>query len=310
MVPYWVLYAPLLGLSNFFFTACLFRAIILCNADKRLADKNSNLMEPVMVDEISNPDAAPIVVVDVALVESAPAITETPIVETPSVEASVSTETIVSETKSEIPVAETLLGAEKKPQEAVSEEKPEGEAKTEETPSEEAPLEVVELPKFEPFQLPEGVQLEPEKIGEFTKSLAEFESKTKASHEEVQALGQQFLNKHIEEMQRYHEFLTQSWNKQKTDWKDSFLKDPEFSNRTETAVNAAIDAINVYAGDNKQQKEFVDLMESTGLGNHPAMIRLLSNVMLAKAEPKPLAAPQIASGIKQSKISKMYGTKK
>lgn len=259
-----------------------------------------------MVDEIANSDVAPVVVAEASSVEATPSVVETPSVETPSVETPVAPEVVVPETAP----AETLLGAEKKPQETVAEEKPEGEAKTEEAASEETPLEEVALPEYEPFVLPEGIELEPEKLGEFTKTLAEFENKTKASHEEVQALGQSLVDRHIAELQRYTESLTHAWNKQKNDWKDSFLKDPEFANRTDTVVNSALDAIAVYAGDNKQQDEFRGLMETTGIGNHPAMIRLLSNIMLAKAEPKPLAAPQIAASVKGTKIERMYGTKK
>lgn len=202
--------------------------------------------------------------------------------------------------------AETLLGGEKKIEEkSVEEAKPEG--KSEEKPAEES--KEVELPTYEPFTLPEGVTLDAEKMGEYTTALAEFEATTKASHEEVQKLGQQFLDRHIAELQRYTETLTHAWNKQKNDWKESFLKDPEFTNRTNTVVNAAIDAIGVYAGNSEQQGEFRKLMEDTGVGNHPAMIRMLSNMMLARPEPKPLAAPQIASGQKASKMSKMYGNK-
>lgn len=202
---------------------------------------------------------------------------------------------------------ETLLGGEKKATDAPDETKPE-ESPTEK-PVEPAEGEPPPLPTYEPFTLPENVAFDTEKMGEFTKSLGEFEALTKSSHEEVQKFGQQLLDRHLAEMQRYTESLTQAWEKQRNDWKEAFLKDPEFTNRTDTAVNSAIDAISVYGGDSKQQQEFRDLMESTGVGNHPAIIRLLSNVMVAKAEPKPLAAPQIATPKTASKIERMYGKK-
>lgn len=270
--------------------------------------QDSNLMELIMVDEISNPEAAPAVTVDSPSVEVAPspAVVETPAVETSNVEIPVTPEVVVPEA----PAAETLLGAEKKPQETIAEEKPEGETEEKAQPEKETPTEEVALPEYEPFVLPDGAEVEADKMGEFTKTLAEFENTTKASHEEVQKLGQQLVDRHIAELNRYTESLTHAWNKQKNDWKDSFLKDPEFANRTDTVVNSALDAIAVYAGDSKQQDEFRGLMESTGIGNHPAMIRLLSNIMLAKAEPKPLAAPQIAATIKGTKIERMYGKKK
>lgn len=204
-------------------------------------------------------------------------------------------------------VPETLLAGDKKVQAAEPEEKPAEEVKPTDAP-EEKPVEV-ELPAFEPFTLPENATFDNEKMSEFTKSLGEFEITTKAPHEEMQKFGQQLVERHVAELQRYTESLTQAWNKQKNDWKESFLKDPEFANRSDTVVNAAIDAISVFGGDTKQQQEFRELMEQSGVGNHPAMIRMLSNVMLAKAEPKPLAAPQIATSERSSKIQKMYGKK-
>jgi len=121
------------------------------------------------------------------------------------------------------------------------------------------------------------------------------------------------VDRHITELNtaidRYTKTLTDAWEKQANDWKDSFLKDPEFTNRTNTVLNAAIDVIDTYAGTPEQAKEFKELMESTKVGNHPAMIRLLSNIKLAKPNPKPLAAPPIAEQGKVSKMEKMYGKK-
>lgn len=265
-----------------------------------------------MADELPNIETTP--AASPVTVEVAPSPTA-PVVETPAVE----TPTPAPETPAEAPAAEpvvvpeaskpeTLLGSDKKIEEAKPEAK--AEDKTAEVKAEEPK---VELPAFEPFTVEEGVTFEPERMSEFTKTLAEFETTTKASHEEVQKFGQQLIDRHVTEVkdavQRYTKSLTDAWTQQKTDdWK-AFQSDPEFANRTTTVGNAAMDAITVYAGNAKQQEEFRNLMETRGVGNHPAMIRLLSNVMLAKAEPKQLAASQVASPVKQSKISKMYGVK-
>lgn len=275
-----------------------------------------------MADEIANSTPAATAPTETSQGAVAPVATETVApVETPAVVEPVPT--VTPETPAEKPAEEpakvdapaeevapeTLLAGDKKVEEAAKpEEKPAEEVKPADAAPEEKPAEV-ELPAFEPFALPENVTVDTEKMGEFTKSLAEFEVTTKVPHEEIQKLGQQMVERHIAEMQRYTDTLTQAWNKQKNDWKEAFLKDPEFTNRSNTVVNAAIDAISVFGGNAEQQKAFRDLMEESGVGNHPAMIRMLSNVMLAKAEPKPLAAPQIASGEKASKISKMYGKK-
>ncbi len=259
-----------------------------------------------MVDEI----APAVATAPVASVEAAPAAPvttpETPspvVVETPVTSKEVTASSPMdtkAEVKVEQPKPETLLAQEK--------EKPAAEVKVEEKPVEvktEIPL---EQPKYE-WKLPEGVNVDAAKMGEFDKMLGDFQISAKIPQEEVQKLGQQMLERHTAEMQRYTESLTQAWNKQANDWKESFLKSPEFANRTDTVLNSAIDAINTYGGDAKQQQEFRDLMESSKIGNHPAMIRMLSNIMLAKPEPKPLAAPQIATHVKRSKVETMYGKK-
>ena len=260
-----------------------------------------------MTEEITSP--APAVVTEAPV--AAPAVTATAVEAAPAIETTVVEAAPVETVVTEAAKPDTLLAGDKietKPTEA---EKP-VEAKTEEKPAPEAKVEeaVVEPVTIEPFTLPEGFSPDGEKLGEFTTALSEFATKTKVPQAEIQALGQQFLDKHISEMKRYTESLTTAWNKQKNDWKDAFQNSPEFANRTDTVVNSALDAITVFGGDAKQQSEFKELMESSGVGNHPAMIRLLSNIMLAKAEPKPLAAPQIATTAKGSKIERMYGAKK
>lgn len=280
-----------------------------------------------MAEEIANSTtAAPAASSATPVVEAAPPTGVTPAAEstvtpdsskpesTPSAEPVKTEEPAKPEAKVPEVKADTLLGGEKK-SEVKADDKPAEETKSEDKPAETKEGETkepeIKLPEYEPFKLPEDVKFDSEKMGEFTKALAEFETTTKASHEEVQKFGQSLIDRHVAEvnstLERYTQSLTDAWNKQKTDWKDAFIKDPEFANRTDTVVNAAIDAIGIYGGDSKQQQEFRELMESTGIGNHPAMIRLLSNIMLAKAEPKPLAAPMIAPKSGNSKLEKMYG---
>jgi hypothetical protein len=269
-----------------------------------MAEENvTSTSTPSQVDNTS-PSSAPEVPVS-PVPENTPSVT----VETPAPAEAVKTEAPTVEKK-----PETLLAGEKveepkaeaKPEEKKVEEKP---AESKEAPKEEAKVEVP-LPTYEPFKLPENVTIDESKLGEFTKSLAEFELASKASHEEVQKLGQQMMDRHIAELQRYTDSLIQAWHKQAEDWKKSFQESPEFANRHNTVLNAAIDAISIYGGNEEQQKEFRDLMESSKVGNHPAMIRMLSNMVLAKAESRPLAAPQIATTEKTSKIEKMYGRRK
>lgn len=167
------------------------------------------------------------------------------------------------------------------------------------------------LPTYDAFKLPEGMTLEIERSGEFTKTLGEFERITKADHAEVQKLGQVLIERHAVELKKA---IEQAQNasldtikNQREEWKQSFIKDPEIGgNKQETTVNAAREFIKTHGGTETQQKEFRDLMEQTGLGNHPAMIRTLAKAMSNMAEGKPLPATRPMT--QKSKIEKRYGT--
>ncbi len=244
--------------------------------------------------------------------------TETPVetpVETPTTETPV-------ETKPEESKPETILG------EALDKDKPEQkesetsktEAKTEEadkTASEETKTdegqteEPAPPPVYEDFTVPEGVTLDTEQVKEFTNLLSDLEVKSKADHALMQEFGQKAVDFHVAQLTKAAEDLTKfyqkTWEKQKTDWKEAFLKDPEIGgNRFQTTVDAALTFIRTHGGTPEQQAEFQALMESSGLGNHPAMIRLFANASRAMSEGRPLAAQTPVQPTK-SKVSTLYG---
>lgn len=168
-------------------------------------------------------------------------------------------------------------------------------------------------PKYDSFTFPEGIQVDATRVGEFTNLLAELETSGKATHEAVQAFGQKAVEFHVNEMKNTVEKLTdyyqKAWDKQKTDWKEAFLKDPDIGgNRFQTTIDSALTFIRTHGGNEDQQKEFRMLMDSSGLGNHPAVIRLLANAGQAMSEGRPLAAPRPISQPK-SKTQTMYGSK-
>lgn len=169
-------------------------------------------------------------------------------------------------------------------------------------------------PAYEPFTLPEGVTFEAERLGEFTKMLGEFELSAKVDHAAMQQLGQQMVERHIAEVTntvtRLNKSYQDRWEQQKIDWKDQFLADPEMGgNRFQTTVDSALGFIRTHGGTEAQQVEFQALMESSGLGNHPAMIRMLANAGKAMSEGRPLAATAPPAAPK-SKTEAMYGRRK
>ena len=169
------------------------------------------------------------------------------------------------------------------------------------------------LPTYEPFKIPEGFQADTEKLGEFTKELAEFESLSKADHAATQALGQKLMDRHISELKealdRQTKLYTDFWEKKKNDWKESFIKDPELGgNRMETTINNGRDIIRNYGGTPEQQQELRSVLVESGLEGHPALIRLLNNISKSPlvTEGKPLSAAKPVSA-PQSKRGKWYG---
>ncbi len=211
---------------------------------------------------------------------------------------------------------ETVLGdaLSKEPKPAPAEAPKEGEKpveKVEQKVQEAKSDEPAPAPVYDPFTVPEGITLDTERVSKFTDIMSKLEQTGKVDHALVQQFGQEAVDLHISEVKKAQEALNDlyktSWDKQKTDWKDAFLKDPEIGgNRFQTTVDSALNFIRTHGGNTEQQTEFRNLMETSGLGNHPAMIRLLANAGRAMQEGKPLAATKPAP-VQKSKIETMYG---
>jgi len=257
-----------------------------------------------------------------------PAITASP--ETAAVSSEVASSVVETSAPEQIesppePKEKSLLGSapepadgtespkEEPPLESEGEESPDLEGEQPEEKKEEASQseEAAPLPTYEPFTLPDDIQLDENTLGEFTQTLAEFETLTKADHAEVQKFGQELVTRHIAEVQnavqRLNESYAATWEKQKNDWKESFVNDPEIGgNRQETTISSALEFIRTHGGTDAHQADFRKLMDETGIGNHPAMIRILANAMEAKREGKPLPASQPIPS-QRSKVNTRYG---
>lgn len=229
------------------------------------------------------------------------------------------------------PIMETVLGTDEAPKPEVkpTEVKPEAqpveakpEVKPETKPVEgEKPVEVkaeekpVEVPTYE-WALPEGVQVDKDRIAEFNKELGEFALTSKADSKLMQEFGQKLVNRHIAEVQSIAEKITQAYNKVWTDqskqWFDEFEKDPEIGgNRRDTTASAAKELIRRYGGTQEQQESLKSFFRTSGVGNHPGLIRLLANANLNRGEPSgPVKADAPAATEKMTMKTKMYGKRK
>lgn len=212
------------------------------------------------------------------------------------------------------PVADTLLGAEPVADPANAEAvKPVEAPKVEGSQSDEP----AQLPTYDAFTIPEGMPVDSERLGQLNTDLGTLELAMKAKPEEahtlMQTFGQNLIERHVagieNALKRATEASNIAWEKQKSDWKDAFIADPEIGgNLQDTTVNSAKEFISTHGGTPEQQAEFRTLMQTSGLGNHPAMIRMLANAMRAKAEGKPLPGTKPAIGT-VSKVAKRYGNK-
>lgn len=250
--------------------------------------------DPAASSQTNNSTPAPVTSLDKAPVEPAKA-----------PEQAVSTEKPVEKAPDK-----SLLGGEVKKTE---DKAPDPQPAPVEQPKEEVTqsAEPAPLPTYEAFTLPEGISLDDKSLGEFTKTLGEFQTESKAEQALVQKLGQKLVDRHVAEVtsaiNRLEQHYVSTWEKQKSDWKEAFASDPEIGgNRQQTTLNAAIEFIRTHGGTDVQQKEFRDLMDATGIGNHPAVIRMLANANLAMAEGKPLPAAKPVPQ-KLSKVQKFYG---
>lgn len=285
-----------------------------------MADEHLNTITPTPTPVSPEPVAAP-VAAPIVEVTPTPAPAPTPVSEAPK--ASVEAPTAVA------PKAETLLadGLDKKvepPNTASAASNKVPEVKPEQAPiqnseggqsAEPAPPPTEEsapvAPKYDPWTLPEGISLDNDRVGKFTELLSELELQGKASHDVVQQFGQKAVDFYLAEVKNYGENLTKYyqtvWEKQKQDWREATLKDPEIGGqRLQMTLDSVLGFIRTHGGTADQQKEFRDVMETSGLGNHPAIIRLFANAALAYKEGRPLAAPKPVQEAK-SKTETLYG---
>ena len=175
------------------------------------------------------------------------------------------------------------------------EKKPEGETKPGEG---EAPA---EPPKpeplvYEPPSVPDGVTLDTERLGQFDALVGTYQVPPEAR--------QELVNLHTETMRAYAEHLSSEqhrvFRETRDGWVQAFENDPELGgNRRDTTLANALWARNALGGDEAQLQELREMLEFTGAGDHPAMIRLLNNAALLLRErgaPPPPLPPKSNGG--------------
>jgi hypothetical protein len=249
--------------------------------------------------------AAPVVT---APVEAAPAVA--PVVESAPVAPVVESAPV----QEAAPVVEAAPVAEPAVEAAKPLLSPEAEVKTEDAPVVEAPkpeAEVAQLPVYE-FKLPEGADAENPQFKAFTSKLGEFQNLSKTEQAAVQKFGQEMIDMHMAEVKSIVENQNKSaweWFRNRNkEWLENSKKDPSIGGDAfNETVSAASQAISLYGGNKAQQIETAKLLQETGVENHPALLRFLSNITRQAAkEGTPVASRNVPIQ-KQGIANAMYG---
>ena len=126
--------------------------------------------------------------------------------------------------------------------------------------------------KYEDFTFPEGV----EAISEQVEVATEVFKDLNLSQEDAQKL----VDLNTKFMQEEFDRQQKAWDELTTGWKEKSTSDPEFGG---TALEANM-AIAKQGRDAFGGKEFVDMLETTGVGDHPEMVRFLFKLGKAVSE--------------------------
>ena len=219
--------------------------------------------------------------------EAAPAVevaTPAPASETPPIPA-VETPAPAPEAPEVVPAVETPAPeapAAETPAEDVlaGEKKVEGEKA--EVPTEAKPEVPVELPVYEEFKLPEGVQIDKAPLDTFAKILGKIET-GKLDHAGIQAAGQELVDLAtkgtIDSINRLNDSYVQihkdNVNKRVTALKaDPVMGGENFQN----TVSMLQDSVAEFGGTSDQIAEFRKEISEAGLGPSPAVCRLIYNM--------------------------------
>lgn len=144
---------------------------------------------------------------------------------------------------------------------------------------EQAEAKANEVPEtYEAYKLPEGVEVDEALLGEFNvvakelgltqaqaQKLVDLQAKTAAAGETGRA-----------------EFLEQALKAQSDKWVNEIKSDPELGGaKFDATVSTAVKAISTFFGD-----DFRQLLNDSGIGNNPALIRGMHKIGLAISEDK------------------------
>lgn len=236
---------------------------------------------------------------EVAAPVVAPAVELAPVTETPVVEVAVIAPVVDQVSKPLLSPAE----------EAASLEPAEKPDKTSEALK--AEPEAIALPVYE-FKLPDEAKKDNPIFQAFTERLGEFQKIHNVSHEAVQKFGQEMIDiqiKNVQEIAENQNKAAWGWfNNRNKEWLEAAKNDNAIGgDNWDGTVSFAQQAISLYGGSKAQQLETAKLFQETGVENHPALLRFLSNITKVAAKEGSPVSSQSASVQKPGIAQAMFG---
>jgi hypothetical protein len=141
------------------------------------------------------------------------------------------------------------------------------------------------------FKTPEGVTLDTESVTEFTAIAKELKLPAEAAQKVVDLAIKREAAR------------TEAWHKQVESWSADVNKDPELS-KPEVQADAR-KAVETFGS-----PELKTLLNSTGMGNHPELVRLMAKIGKAISEDKVLGKSEGGNKPARDAASILYGNPK
>lgn len=136
-----------------------------------------------------------------------------------------------------------------------------------------------EVPEtYEAFKVPEGVEMDEALLAEF----APLAKELGLTQDQAQKLVDLQTKMALGEDTARSEMLNKALEKQRNDWADQVKNDPEIGGaKFDATIATATKAVSTFFGD-----DFRTLLNESGIGNHPALIKGLHKIGLAISEDK------------------------
>lgn len=189
-----------------------------------------------------------------------------------------------AETAAEAPKSSaSMLG------EVLKEKDAAGKVEPPKTPDATNPLEPP-APTLEPvayeYSVPETLNMDDTTKGEFAKALDAFRADPSKGAQAIIDMGTRAMTEYAQGLQQEQ---VKVWNDTRSSWRNQVLQDPMIGGAGHAAAMGSIARMRDYFVAEPDRQAFNEMLEVTGVGDHPQMLKLLYNVSRFFDEPTPPA---------------------